>query len=163
MTNLPLELTKDPMSVGCVAALRRLEFYDCDRINRMCREKYGWSGEEAKDNERITKKFLSLNILDPSVYHIPTQVADDYWHRMILDTKWYTRFCDDIFGSFLHHTPMEKTQQKDEFNRDRSLRAAKYWFGEGWGNLVRTCTQCKGPEPNQLSTILPRADMIMGY
>jgi hypothetical protein len=36
---------------------------------------------------------------------MPSQVADDLWHEFILYTRHYKTFCDQAFGSFLHHSP----------------------------------------------------------
>lgn len=36
---------------------------------------------------------------------MPSQVADDLWHELILYTKEYETFCNRAFGRFLHHTP----------------------------------------------------------
>ncbi len=36
---------------------------------------------------------------------MPSQVADDLWHEFILYTRNYKAFCDQAFGSFLHHSP----------------------------------------------------------
>lgn len=36
---------------------------------------------------------------------MPSQVADDLWHELILYTKNYDLFCRRAFGCFLHHTP----------------------------------------------------------
>ncbi len=36
---------------------------------------------------------------------MPSQVADDLWHEMILYTRNYDAFCKKAFGRFLHHTP----------------------------------------------------------
>ncbi len=41
------------------------------------------------------RKFVSM----------PSQVADDLWHALILYTRHYQVFCDGAFGRFLHHTP----------------------------------------------------------
>ena len=41
------------------------------------------------------RKFVSM----------PSQVADDLWHELILYTRHYEAFCDKAFGQFLHHTP----------------------------------------------------------
>lgn len=45
---------------------------------------------------------------------MPSQVADDLWHELILYTKIYQSFCQKAFGQFLHHTPavvLSKSQQ----------------------------------------------------
>jgi hypothetical protein len=36
---------------------------------------------------------------------MPSQAADDLWHEFILYTRNYKVFCDQAFGSFLHHSP----------------------------------------------------------
>lgn len=36
---------------------------------------------------------------------MPSQVADDLWHQFILYTRNYETFCNESFGSFMHHTP----------------------------------------------------------
>jgi len=41
------------------------------------------------------RKFVSM----------PSQVADDLWHELILYTRHYEHFCRRAFGRFLHHTP----------------------------------------------------------
>ena len=32
-------------------------------------------------------------------------LVDEAWHAHILCTKDYRKFCDDVFGEFLDHTP----------------------------------------------------------
>jgi len=36
---------------------------------------------------------------------MPSQVADDLWHELILYTRHYELFCNKAFGRFMHHTP----------------------------------------------------------
>jgi hypothetical protein len=36
---------------------------------------------------------------------MPSQVADDLWHELILYTRHYDEFCNKAFGQFMHHTP----------------------------------------------------------
>lgn len=142
-TTLPLGLVKNPDNPRCSNSLRKLELYDFSLITNSCIEKYGWSEQEAKEIELETKQFLALPFLDPHFYHIPEEKVDDYWHRMILHTQWYHKFCDDTYGFFLHHTPEPKGQQPDLVNRDRSIELARQWYGKDWTDLVRTCTQCR--------------------
>lgn len=32
-------------------------------------------------------------------------IIDEMWHTFILVTKDYTKFCDDMFGRYIHHSP----------------------------------------------------------
>src|SRR5829696_8530176 len=36
---------------------------------------------------------------------MPSRLVDDAWHELILNTIFYTRMCDQAYGSYLHHTP----------------------------------------------------------
>lgn len=38
---------------------------------------------------------------------MPSQAVDVAWHELILSTRQYDRFCRDVLGRFLHHTPAE--------------------------------------------------------
>jgi hypothetical protein len=52
-----------------------------------------------------------------SYVSMPSQIADDLWHELILYTKNYQSFCRQAFGQFLHHTPavvLSEGQQGNE-------------------------------------------------
>lgn len=36
---------------------------------------------------------------------MPSQVAGDLWHELVLYARHYETFCDKAFGRFMHHTP----------------------------------------------------------
>lgn len=42
-----------------------------------------------------------------TVLGMPSRLVDEAWHEFILDTLTYTAFCEQAFGSYLHHTPDE--------------------------------------------------------
>ncbi|HEY5941963.1 MAG TPA: hypothetical protein VIT89_03780 [Solirubrobacterales bacterium] len=42
-----------------------------------------------------------------AVLGMPSQAVDHAWHEFILDSLAYTRFCEQAFGGYLHHTPDE--------------------------------------------------------
>lgn len=44
---------------------------------------------------------------------MPSQVVDDLWHDFILFTRQYERFCEQAFGQYLHHTPVEAMPARD--------------------------------------------------
>lgn len=71
---------------------------------------------------------------EPKLVAMPSKVVDVCWHVFITDTRHYQQFCDDVFGSFLHHMPRvevslpqaEKTKDGDvaeeESNDAKELR-----------------------------------------
>ena len=57
--------------------------------------------------EALRQYFLLCQRAGPRRLPMPSQLADDAWHVMILDTRRYAEFCRRAFGSFLHHHPGE--------------------------------------------------------
>lgn len=148
---LPLNLHRDPLNDRLVAVLGRLEAYDFSRINEMCAARFGWSVEKCRWAEMKLKQFLALMFLDPDSYHAPGVEADEYWHRAILDTRWYVEMCEELFGTYIHHAPLAALGEEQEDYRARTLRALTHWFVDddyrGDYRLIETCQQCKGPTP----------------
>lgn len=142
---MPFGLIVNPQNDGLLAKLRELEIYDFEHITRSVQSKYGWDSDKAKAVEVETKKYFALAFLDQGHYHIPQEDVDEYWHRMILHTRFYIDFCNAIFGAYYHHTPEPDANSLNDENRRRTLQLMPYWFGTQWNNLVKTCTQCKGP------------------
>lgn len=60
-------------------------------------------------DEQAYQDFLAQIKANPSGAHIPSPAADRAWHRHILDTKNYQQFCQEFFGTFLHHDPATGT------------------------------------------------------
>ncbi len=127
------------------AALKKLEKYDFLAVTRSCANRYGWKAAKASETEIETKRFFSLAFLDQGYYHIPEPDVDEYWHRMILHTQWYHKFCLEMFGQYYHHTPEPDQSLISEENRKRSMELIEHWYGYAWKSVVLTCTQCTGP------------------
>ena len=51
------------------------------------------------------RKYLSLIALGHKGVGMNSRDVDEVWHIFILFTKDYARFCDEVFGFFLHHQP----------------------------------------------------------
>jgi hypothetical protein len=135
-----------PLQQELIRGLTMLENYEFSPKTADVQNKLGWSSHHAAEIEVQAKQFFSLAYLDPGYYHIPEVDVDDYWHRMILHTVWYIKLCDDVFGSYYHHTPEPNPDNMSRENRERSIKLGKYWFGTEWRNLVKTCTQCKSKD-----------------
>ncbi|CAN7544792.1 hypothetical protein LJR289_003765 [Pseudoduganella sp. LjRoot289] len=64
------------------------------------------------------RQFFLAHLKSGRLYvSMPSQVADDLWHELILYTKNYQQFCQKAFGRFLHHTPaivLTKGQQGND-------------------------------------------------
>ena len=49
-----------------------------------------------RDTEKVSYRGKTLS---------PSPLVDLVWHEHILATKEYMKFCDEVFGVYLHHTP----------------------------------------------------------
>ena len=51
------------------------------------------------------KKFLRLMVDEKGAWFTPSKLVDELWHRHMLDTVAYCKFCARVNGDYLHHTP----------------------------------------------------------
>ena len=73
-------------------------------------------------HDEVTRRYLHLSTEDvhlafeqlrfyfsiclakkPVSVAMPSRIVDTCWHVFICDTKEYRKFCDEVFGDFLHH------------------------------------------------------------
>jgi len=64
----------------------------------------GWSRKSALKAVQLYRNYLFIrkkyNELLPPSYEI-----DEAWHAHVLHTEAYVEFCNDVFGTYLHHHP----------------------------------------------------------
>lgn len=55
------------------------------------------------------KRFLSLRLLfpNPDFAFSPTLPVDLMWHCLIIDTMRYFEICNNLYGEYLHHRPLD--------------------------------------------------------
>jgi hypothetical protein len=63
-----------------------------------------WTWERAGSVVFEYRRFLVLAITMPDGVSPPPDI-DEAWHLHILHTRAYQRFCEQVAGRFLHHTP----------------------------------------------------------
>ena len=60
------------------------------------------------------------------------EIADELWHTFLLDTNGYQKFCEEIFGHFVHHNPYETKKElvgyftPAKINLEKALKVLKY-------------------------------------
>jgi hypothetical protein len=62
---------------------------------------------------------------------MPSRLIDECWHVFICDTRNYARFCEAVFGRFLHHEPpigyeLQKTDNYERNQRQMLVHARAY-------------------------------------
>lgn len=69
--------------------------------------------------------YRGLGMLSPEV--------DEVWHAFILFTREYAAFCQNAFGTFIHHVPRTSRSPLPVSSRDNFLTAYAEVFGEAAG------------------------------
>jgi hypothetical protein len=91
--------------------LRRADFIRTSRwppglLERLEKRHPGFTRKESALVSRGLRQFFLAYLMSGKRYvSMPSQVADDLWHELILYTREYDSFCRRAFGGFLHHTP----------------------------------------------------------
>lgn len=70
-------------------------------------------------------------------FGMPSKIVDDAWHEFILMSREYSRFCDQAFGGYLHHTPAGASDEPQEKGLLRTLHQLKSEHANqaGWAML----------------------------
>lgn len=130
-------------------ALNRVLTYRHPGVCRKLVEELGYAPEAAERLFIDTLRFLSLagdqktrattmalavdmgyTVNRIHVCIAPTRAIDEAWHRFVLFTHDYARFCVQHFGKFLHHQPIANPEQLEEVVRgDDLIRIARDVYG----------------------------------
>jgi hypothetical protein len=119
-----------PVSLSAKACL----LYTNSEIIQQLVHRNGKSPEDAQSIFRDCLRFLFLAGTTGQTLS-PPPVIDEAWHCFILNTRAYSRFCEDYFGAFIHHSPTRQGERANNRPRlDNTLRLAKAEFGPLSGN-----------------------------
>jgi hypothetical protein len=95
-----------------------------------------------------TLKFLSLAAFNEGHGLVPPKAIDDAWHHFLLFTKDYAEFCEEYFGTFLHHVPSTSRSEPRGDRIPDTIALAEKYFGplsENWTSVwQRDDGQCSG-------------------
>ena len=91
--------------------------------------------------------------------------VDEVWHTFILFTSDYAAFCEEVFGSFLHHQPASRSRPLRADARTAFIEAYRQEFGDlpriwatsancspntgGGGNECSPTPSCSGEPPEK--------------
>ena len=118
--------------------LRLLEAFSLMRETQILarEEKVKMSTSLIPTLEREFKRFFALPLLfpDPMYDFAPTPPVDVIWHELIIDTRRYSKLSDDVYGSYVHHTPLSPGQAS--MNAGEILGYTKKRLVEAFGELT---------------------------
>lgn len=85
-----------------------------DYLSPRLMDKLGWSKEKATQQILNYKRCLWIRQKYPDVSFVPNKDIDQVWHNHILYTQRYAQDCQILFGTFLHHTPTQLTDDPEQ-------------------------------------------------
>ncbi|MFN8508995.1 MAG: hypothetical protein U0Z75_00230 [Deinococcaceae bacterium] len=111
--------------------LKRIDDFDYGPLAKRMKKELPKEGVDATD-EYISqgifalKQYYAVALLDPKNRHAIALELDPFWHTHILFTKEYVQFCDDVFGQYIHHVPLDND---DALAVDEVLELYTYTLG----------------------------------
>lgn len=91
------------------------------------------------------KRYVALVLLSGTELGMNSKPVDEIWHQLILFTREYTEFCDQVLGHYLHHVPETSFTPVDDEDNDAFFDWYQACFGslsEIWDCDVK-CKSCK--------------------
>lgn len=90
----------------------RIDAEDFSVVVRKVREQMVELGEPVSgafldEGVLALKQYYVVALLDPKNQHAVSDAIDPFWHFHILDTKNYFTFGEEVFGQYIHHTPLD--------------------------------------------------------
>lgn len=75
-------------------------------IKKLLEVKNGeWDLNRAEAAVQDYKRYMAVTKALGGVQLVPNGEIDETWHLHILDTRAYTKDCNELFGEYLHHFP----------------------------------------------------------
>jgi hypothetical protein len=123
--------------------LEKLNLYQNENLLFLMETRLKLSSRKAKHQFRELKKLLFLvylvqekkvSVSTFQIFHQMTEL-DEAWHLFILMTQDYYRFCNFVFGTYLHHqpevpAPVSSSDDAAAPIRDQISLVIKYWGSE---------------------------------
>ena len=104
-----------------------------------------YSAEDIDKVESEYKKFIVLCISFPQLNFAMARAIDEFWHCHVLFTEDYTKMCQSLGGTYLHHRPaiLDTDEDLSTCFVENTLSAYKDFFGEPdkkyWDVVVCVC------------------------
>lgn len=109
-------------------------------IERLERAEFPYVREKLVNSARIAeeevdeaifefRRYMALSVLTKKPLAMLSPVVDEVWHQFILFTRLYGRFCDDVFGYFIHHLPDTSHTPLTKDGAHTLIEAYEQYFG----------------------------------
>lgn len=69
------------------------------------------SDQYLKKGVLALKQYYAIALLDPANGHAISAAVDPFWHAHLLHSRQYATFCDKAVGEFMHHIPLDRSNE----------------------------------------------------
>ena len=84
------------------------------------------------------KAYYALCVIDPLNAHGVSAKLDPFWHAHLLHTRDHMDFCDRVFGGYLHHEPLDRTDAAALEDATQTYEYTRQTLQDAYGDLSKT-------------------------
>ena len=102
--------------------------------------KQRWTDERTKTAELWYYRFLELAFeRDRKPVYAMARDADTVWHGHMLNSRRYREYCEDVFGGYLDHIPLQPPPRVAEARLRRAVAVYVEVYGQAPPSPVTCC------------------------
>jgi hypothetical protein len=106
-----IKLELDPFHAKKIDQIDQFDYSNV--LEKVDMDSGGLTEDYLAEGALALKQYYAVALLDPLNEHAVSKYVDPFWHTHILFTKEYCRFCKEIFGGYIHHQPLDPTNEKE--------------------------------------------------
>ena len=101
-----------PVTAFHLPKINRIDTENFTGVKQVVRKEFKKQGQTVDegyldDGVLALKQYYLVALLDPKNKHAVSDMIDPFWHAHILHTDRYMAFCDEVFGHYLPHEPLD--------------------------------------------------------
>ena len=133
---LPTFSKSKKVSKDVLQKLAFLDAFDMERERRLVMNEVKCSEYHSYLYVREFKRFFSLELLfpEPDYTFVPSHELDPVWHHLVLDSRRYLALCGELYGGYVHHTPMDTCPHEIADNAGEVYGYTKNLLREAFGD-----------------------------
>jgi len=138
-----LEEVQVNLSTEGAEAIMKVDEYSFAKVEERVRDKELVPADKIEPAFQEFRKYLVLIGLGYERIGMPSEAVDQIWHAFILFTEDYMRFCEEVFGFYVHHRPNTSIEPIDSQSTQKFYDAYQEVFGEIhpiWGDESDECS-----------------------
>lgn len=149
----PVEMKVD-LTPEQAVAVKKIFDYSFEEIRERILKEEAIAPDRVDEAILEFRKYFMLIALGNTGLGMTSKEVDEVWHTFILFTISYMDFCNDVFGTYLHHQPNTSINPLPS-NSGQKMRDAYHkvfgevpaiWRGKATGADCNCTTNCQDPD-----------------